>query len=132
MCRSLPKGRKKTDPARSKPKHQAVCYTGTNMDPQKKILIVEDEEAMLRLLSDALSEAGFQVVTAKDGVQGLGNAKTYHPDLILLDIILPEMDGITMMKTLRETDEWGKNVPIIVLTNLNADDAIMKAVVDNE
>jgi len=102
------------------------------MDPQKKILIVEDEEAMLRLLSDALSEAGFQVVTAKDGVQGLGNAKTYHPDLILLDIILPEMDGITMMKTLRETDEWGKNVPIIVLTNLNADDAIMKAVVDNE
>jgi len=53
--------------------------------------------------------------------------------IILLDILMPKMDGITMMKTLRQKDEWGKNVPIILLTNLSADDEnIMKAITENE
>lgn len=97
-----------------------------------KILIVEDELAMLKLLVITLTDEGFEVVTAMDGVQGLKNAEVHHPDLILLDIVLPEMDGITMMKKLRAESEWGKKVPIIILTNLNADDTIMKAVTENE
>lgn len=56
-----------------------------------------------------------------------------RPDLILLDIVMPKMDGLTMMRKLRQANEWGKTVPVILLTNLNADDdKIMRAITDNE
>ena len=87
----------------------------------KKILIVEDEVVVALPLLDTLKKEGFYVVKAKDGEEGLAVALRDRPDLILLDILMPKMDGLTMMKKLRAENEWGKTVPIILLTNLNPD-----------
>ena len=84
----------------------------------KKILIVEDEQSLREPLVKKFSGENFEVLQAEDGEKGLKIAKKEHPDLILLDILMPKMDGMTACKKLRE-DEWGKDVPIIFLTNLN-------------
>jgi DNA-binding response OmpR family regulator len=97
-----------------------------------KVAVIEDEGAMSRSLSGELQDAGFDVVTAFDGEQGLQLTLKEKPDLVLLDIIMPKMDGMTMMSKLRESGEYGKGVPIILLTNLNADDKIMGGVIKNE
>lgn len=94
----------------------------------KKILIVEDEAPLLKALSEKLAREGFVAVQAKNGELGLQAAYVEKPDLILLDNVMPVMDGLTMMRKLRERDEWGRSVPIIILTNLAADDAIMASV----
>lgn len=87
----------------------------------KKILIVEDELSLRNALSDKLLREGFEIVEAKNGEEGLEVALREHPDLILIDIIMPVMDGMTMLKKLRDEDEWGKTVPVIILTNLTSD-----------
>ena len=98
----------------------------------KKILIVEDEQDLCEALIDKLGREGFLPRGAKDGEEGLELALKEHPDLILLDIVMPKMDGMTMFKKLRE-DKWGKNVPVILLTNLSAtDEKLIKAMVENE
>lgn len=81
-------------------------------------LIVEDEPAMLRALTETLTRAGFTVLEAHNGQEGLAVALREHPDLILLDLIMPVMDGMTMLRQLRE-DAWGKTAPVIILTNLS-------------
>lgn len=83
----------------------------------KKVLIIEDDEAMLDALYDTLSGVDFTVFKAKDGKTGLTHALTEHPDIIILDLLMPEMDGRILMERLRE-DEWGQQVPVIVLTNV--------------
>lgn len=83
----------------------------------KKILIVEDEEIMLKALVEKFTNEGFEVIKAVDGEDGLGVALQEKPDLILLDILLPKMDGIEVLKKLRE-DDWGKSAKIILLTNV--------------
>ncbi len=90
---------------------------------QPTILIVEDEVSMLTALRDKFSREGFVVLQAKDGQEGLDSALTNHPDLILLDIIMPIMDGMTMLDKLRQ-DPWGKSVPVILLTNLSEVDEV--------
>ena len=82
-----------------------------------KILIVDDEPALLTALADEFTREGFEVIKAKNGLSGLKLAFKKLPDLILLDIIMPVMDGITMLYKLRE-DNWGKQVKVILLTNL--------------
>ena len=94
---------------------------------QKTILIVEDEEAVREALVDTFTREGFDVLSAKNGKEGLDSALSKHPDLILLDIVMPIMDGITMAKQLRQ-DEWGKHVPIILLTNLSDVEHVASAV----
>ena len=84
----------------------------------KKILIIEDEPALREALADKLSREGFSCLEAKNGLEGLDFALKEHPDLILLDIIMPVMDGMTMLEELRK-NPWGKNVPVILLTNLS-------------
>lgn len=91
------------------------------MDNQKKtILITEDEPAMLKILVDKLTESGFQTLQATNGNEGLQQALLHHPSLILLDVLMPQMDGMAMLNRLRE-DPWGKTVPVIMLTNVSAD-----------
>lgn len=87
---------------------------------KKTILLVEDEEPMRRVLKGKLEQAGFVSIEAKDGIEGLALAKEKHPDLILLDIIMPRMGGVAMLQELRK-DSWGKDVPVMVLTNLGED-----------
>lgn len=96
---------------------------------KKKILVVEDEVAMLNALIDKLTSEEFAVIGAKNGAEGLAMALKEHPDLILLDIIMPHMNGIAMMKSLR-SDPWGRKVPVVILTNLNPDNNTIKAVED--
>lgn len=85
---------------------------------KKKILVVDDEGPILKVLCNKLTHEGFLALAATDGVGGLKIAFQDHPDLILLDIIMPRMDGMEMLSKLR-LDEWGKTVPVILLTNLN-------------
>ena len=90
-------------------------------EKKKSVLIVDDEKELTDILAFKFEEEGFEVISAYDGEQGLSDALKYKPDMILLDIIMPKMDGITVMKKLRD-DQWGKDVPVIVLTNLSAAD----------
>lgn len=97
----------------------------------KKILIIEDERAYLILLSSQLTENGYTVVEAKDGQEGLLKAKKENPDLILLDIIMPVMDGLVMLELLRK-QEIDKKTKVIMLTNLEPDDKIIGKIVTNQ
>lgn len=97
-----------------------------------KVAVVEDEEIMSKSLAGELEDAGFDVITAFDGEQGLQLVLKEKPDIILLDIVMPKMDGMTMMAKLRNSGEFGKHVPIILLTNSNADDKIMSGVTKDE
>lgn len=83
----------------------------------KTILIVEDDIALRKVLGDKLIEEGFIPLEAGDGEEGLAIALEKHPALILLDIYMPKMDGITMLSKLRSADSWGKHVAVMVLTN---------------
>lgn len=98
----------------------------------KKILIIEDEEAMLKALDDTLTNAGFSTIKATGGGEGLNSAFALHPDVILLDILMPKINGMEVLKKLRE-DAWGKTVPVIILTNVSPDsDAALNAVVEDQ
>lgn len=90
-----------------------------NPDKNKNytILIIEDESSILTALKTKVASAGFQVITAKNGSEGVIAATERHPDLILLDMVLPLLDGLSVLDQLRN-DSWGKDVPVIVLTNL--------------
>ncbi len=81
----------------------------------KTVLVVEDDNLTRKSLVNLLIEKGIVVHEAVNGKVGLELALAKHPDLVLTDIRMPEMDGITMINELRK-DEWGKNVPVMVLT----------------
>ncbi|MCF6138195.1 response regulator transcription factor [Pseudalkalibacillus berkeleyi] len=80
---------------------------------EKKILVVEDEESINTLLQFNLEQAGFDVITAMDGATGLDLAQQEKPDLIVLDLMLPEMDGLDVCKSLRQARSM---IPILMLT----------------
>jgi len=105
-----------------------------NQGKKTKILVVEDEEIMRKTAAEELRSEGFIVMTAVNGAEGFDMAIHEKPDLILLDILMPVMDGLTMMEKLRsEKNLYGKNVPIILLTNLSAnEEKIMKSIIKNE
>ncbi len=85
---------------------------------KKKILIIEDEGALLEVLTDKFTRDGFEVAQAQNGEEGLKAALKTKPDLILLDIIMPAMDGLTMLKKLRNDTE-GQGIPVIIISNLS-------------
>jgi CheY-like chemotaxis protein len=93
----------------------------------RSVLIVDDEESLVNVLSRKFQDEGITTYTAFNGKQALEVALENHPDVILLDIMMPEMDGFDVMKKLQE-DEWGKTVPIILLTNSSSIDTVAKAV----
>ena len=96
-------------------------------DKKNIVLIVEDEVYLRQLLKEKLNGRGFYVLEADDGMIGLKTALSEHPDVILLDIIMPVMDGMTMLKELRK-DEWGKNAVVIILSNLSEPETISEGV----
>ncbi len=93
----------------------------------KTVLIIEDDQMLLIMYRDKLQLSNFTVLTADDGKKGLQLALTNKPDLILLDLALPKIRGLDIMKQLR-MDRWGATVPIIILTNLNVDGKILKGI----
>lgn len=92
----------------------------------KKILVVEDEATLQRSLVEFLTEENFSVISASDGEKGLELAKAEKPDLVILDIILPKMDGYEVLSGIKK-DEKTKNIPVILLTNLESAEDIQKA-----
>jgi len=78
----------------------------------KKILLVDDEPEILEICRDYLKASGYDVVTAKDGLQGLASTRREKPDLVVLDLMLPEMDGLDVCRAIRRESD----VPIIMLT----------------
>ncbi|HET7099389.1 MAG TPA: response regulator [Patescibacteria group bacterium] len=97
----------------------------------KKILIVEDELAYLKLLNNQLTKNGYKVVEAKNGKEGLLVAEKEHPDAIILDIRMPVMSGIEMLTKLRKSN-YGKTANVIILTNLEPDDEILRSVLEDQ
>jgi len=93
----------------------------------KTVLVVEDEPMMLQAISDKLGAKKFAILGACDGVEGLAIIRQKHPDMILLDIAMPNMDGLEMLKQLRQ-DEWGAHANVIVLTNFSYDEQLMKKI----
>lgn len=87
-----------------------------------KIAIVEDEPSILELYKIKFESEGYQVATAVTGVEGLALIKKWSPDIILLDLLMPEMNGDEMLIALRKED-WGKNAKVIVLTNVSKEEA---------
>ena len=84
-----------------------------------KILIVDDDPDILDALTMILEAKGYQVVTARDGVEGLANLKAEKPDLLILDLLMPKMDGFAVCKELQDP-RWSKfrNIPILILTSV--------------
>lgn len=80
-----------------------------------RILIIDDEPDIVRTLQDRLEMNGYSVITATNGTEGLEKAVSEKPDIILLDVIMPEMDGLEMLEALRKHPE-GKNVAVVMLT----------------
>ena len=96
------------------------------MDQKTKILVVEDEEILLTALSEELKQEGFEVVGAKDGIEGVEKAASEKPDLILLDLVMPRLDGIGALKEIKAKPET-KDIPVVILTNLSDYDKISDA-----
>lgn len=93
----------------------------------KTIVFIEDEAAIHKTFADALAKEQYEITSALDGEIGLRLAKEKKPDLILLDLILPKMNGFQVLKALK-ADEATKNIPVIVLTNLEQMEDIQKAI----
>ncbi len=82
----------------------------------KKVLIIEDEEILRNLLRKKLSAKGYETKTAVDGKEGFEKVKKENPDIILLDLIMPKMNGFDVLEKL-EKDEKLSNIPVIIVSN---------------
>ena len=83
----------------------------------QKVAIVEDDQAISQMYRIKFEAEGYEVETAENGVLGLKLAENMMPDILLLDLMMPEMNGDEMLIRLRATD-WGKNMKVIILTNV--------------
>lgn len=90
-----------------------------------KVLIVEDEETLSQMYSMKFDKEGFDVETALDGAVAIDKAKSFKPDIILLDIILPGLDGFSVLESLKAEKALEK-VPVIMLTNLGQSEDVKK------
>lgn len=96
------------------------------MENKGRVLVVEDEEILLAALKEELSGGGYEVEGALDGVEGLEKTKSFKPDLILLDLVMPKMDGMEMLQKLK-ADAETRDVPVVILTNLSDYERISEA-----
>ena len=87
-----------------------------------KIAIIEDDQAIAQMYRLKFEAEGYEVETAANGRLGLELAESMRPDIILLDLMMPEMSGDEMLEKLRATD-WGKDIKVIILTNIGKEEA---------
>lgn len=98
-------------------------------DKKVKVLIVDDDAFLSGIYATKLELDGFEVATARDGEEGLKAAMREKPDLILLDVLMPKLDGFEVLKRLK-ADEETKAIPVIMLTNLGQKEDIEKGLQD--
>jgi len=105
--------------SRNNPVHTArTCKTELELSPTKaRILLAEDNENTILTIDEYLQNKGYQVVVARDGYEAIQRAEEVHPDVILMDIQMPELDGLEAIRHLRAKPEW-MATPIIALTAL--------------
>ncbi|OGY28182.1 MAG: hypothetical protein A2Z42_04770 [Candidatus Woykebacteria bacterium RBG_19FT_COMBO_43_10] len=90
-----------------------------------KVLLIEDEKEVAELYKLKLTLDGYEVITAENGREGLDKANSYRPELIFLDIKMPEMDGFEVLKRLRAAART-KDIPVVILSNFDEQDLIEK------
>lgn len=93
----------------------------------KKILVVDDDEVLRRMVKSILEKEKFQVLQAADGWEGLEKANKEKPDLILLDIMMPEMKGLDVLRTLK-ANEATSSIPVIMLTVVGDSETVVQAI----
>ncbi len=94
-------------------------------EKRKKILVVDDEETLLLLLRTHLNAVGYDVVTAASGKAGLAAVERENPDLVLLDVMMPEMNGFAVCRAIRENPAW-KNLPVLMITGLHGENDVLE------
>ena len=95
------------------------------MNPTPKILIVDDQEDIREIYTITFEAEGFEVMTATDGLDGISKAVEFKPDIILLDLMMPQMDGFEVLGAMRQNSSM--NVKIIVISNISQQADIEKA-----
>ena len=90
------------------------------VEKKKKVLIIDDEPDTVTYFSSLLEDNGYETIVAKDGEEGLNKTKTDRPDLITLDISMPEKSGVKLYRELRTSDDL-KQIPIIIITGVSED-----------
>jgi DNA-binding response OmpR family regulator len=98
-----------------------------NGEKKQTIMIVEDDSFVMDIYKTKLSQEGFTVVEAGNGSEAIVKLKSVKPDLMLLDIIMPYMDGLEVLKKMKENDET-KDIPVILLTNLSQKEEVDKGI----
>lgn len=96
------------------------------MADKAKVLVVEDEEILLTALKEELVTGGYEVEGASDGEEGLDKVKSFQPNLVLLDLVMPKMDGMEMLQRLK-SDNQTRDIPVVILTNLSDYERISEA-----
>src|SRR4030043_138773 len=94
-------------------------------EKKDKILLIEDDAFLVEMYTTKFELEGFEVVTAEDGRKGLDLAFKENPDIILLDILMPKMDGFAVLESLKK-EKSTTNVPVVLLTNLGQKDDVKK------
>ena len=92
---------------------------------KKKILIVEDDNFVAEVYFAKLTEMGYEAILAQNGEEGIATLKKDKIDMILLDILMPIMNGMEMLEEIKKRGEW-KNIPVILLTNVGEKESIQK------
>ena len=92
---------------------------------KKRILIVEDDNFVAEVYFAKLTEMGYEAILAQNGEEGLAALKNNKADLILLDILMPVMNGVEMLEEIKKNEEW-QNIPVILLTNVGEKESIQK------
>lgn len=90
-----------------------------------KILIIEDDKFLRELMTQKLTSEGFEMIEASDGEMGVERVKEEEPDLVLLDLLLPGIDGFEVLKWIRQEKQF-KDLPVIILSNLGDEKDIKK------
>ena len=94
-------------------------------DKKSKVILIEDEEMLSNMYEAKFIKEGFDIKKALDGETGLKLIQEENPDLVLLDIIMPKLDGFSVLRKIKE-DPKNKNIPVILLTNLGQDEDVKK------
>lgn len=92
---------------------------------KNKVLLVEDEEMLAKMYQTKFQNEGYDIILAANGEAGLKIALENKPDIILLDIIMPKLDGFSVLKSLKDNSQT-KNIPVILLSNLGQEEDIKK------